>query len=105
VADEELTRGAHETAVSDASAAASQHAAQQKKSDAEALREKTIRAIAVKESRLLALKNEIYTLQNAIRNEGTKPLSRAPKMRAELIEIQNEFAALQADVARLRASQ
>lgn len=101
VAVEVATRNEHEAAVSVASEAATQKAAEQKKKEAAELREKTIRAIAMKKSRIESLGKEIEELQKAIPMESQKRLSRAPQLRTQLSNKQRELSALQSDVARL----
>lgn len=103
VAKENAVRDEHEAAVSVATAAEGQQLAMQKEKEAEANREKVVRAIAVKTSRVESLKDEIKALVEAIPKENLKSLSRAPQMKLQLSNKQRELAALQADVARLQS--
>ena len=69
--------------------------------DAEAAKEKAIRAIAVKRSRIESLGDEIEELERALPLEAKKRISNAPQMRQQLAAKQREVSALRADVARL----
>jgi folylpolyglutamate synthase/dihydropteroate synthase len=103
IAAEEAQRTVHETAVSEATAAEVQDLADKKKADAEERKASMVRSIAVKKSRLLALKAEIASLEDAILREGYKRISRAPQMRIDLSNKQRELSDLQANVARMQA--
>jgi hypothetical protein len=103
IAAEEAQRTVHETAVSQATAAEVQDLAEKKKADAEERRDSMVRSIAVKQSRILALKAEIASLEDAIRNESYKRISRAPQMRNDLSNKQRELSDLQAGLMRLQA--
>lgn len=104
VAREEAERNEHETAVSAASAAENQKLAEQRDKEAEAKREKMIKDIALKKSRIESLKDEIKTLEEDIPKESLKPISRAPQMKSQLSAKQRQLSALQADVARQETS-
>lgn len=104
VAKENAVRDEHESAVTVATNAADQQAAAQKQRDAEANREKTIRAITMKQSRVESLKDEIKNLGEAIPKESLKRISRAPQMRLQLSAKQRELSALQEDIARMQGS-
>ena len=101
VAKEEASRNEHENAVTASKEALEQQAAEQKVKDAEAAREKAIRAIAVKRSRIQSLEDEIEALEKALPKEAMKRISNAPQMRQQLAAKQRDLAALRADVARL----
>jgi hypothetical protein len=103
LANEESARKEHEGAVSAANAAVSEQAAEQRIKNAEAAREQAIRAIAMKESRMESLSDEIKQLQEAIVLEGKKTISRAPQMRAQLASKQQEAVTLREEVSRMRA--
>lgn len=103
VAVEVATRNEHEAAVSVASEVASQQAAEQKKKEAAELREKTIRAIAVKRSRVASLQREIEGLEKALPMEANKPISNAPQISGQIRRKQQELSALQSNIARLEA--
>jgi hypothetical protein len=102
VAKEEATRNEHEAAVSVIYEATDRQLAEKRKKDAVVMKEKAIRAIAMKESRVKTLGSEIQSLQEAIRKERYKPLSRAPQMRDQLADKQSALAELQAEVSRLK---
>lgn len=103
VAREEAQRREHEAAVSQATAAESEDLAEKKKIEAEDRRDLMIRSIAIKQSRINSLGDEIKSLENALPDESLKRISRAPQMRAQLSNKQRELSALQADVARMQA--
>lgn len=103
IALEEAQRTEHETAVSEATAAESQNLAEKKKTDAAARRDAMIRSIATKKARIKTLDDEVRKLEQDIVAEGYKRLSRAPQMRIQLANKQQELSELQADVARLEA--
>ena len=104
VAKEEAMRNEHENAVTASQAVVSQQAAEQRAREAEEKRQNVVRAIAVKESRIESLKNEIKSLEEAIPKESLKRISRAPQMRLQLSGKQRDLSALTEDVARLRSS-
>ena len=104
VAVEVATRNEHEKEQDQFGEEEKRKAAEQKKKDAAELREKTIRAIAVKRSRIESLGKEIEGLQKAIPMESMKRISNAPQMKLQLSNKQRELSALQADVARLQGT-
>lgn len=104
VAKEEAMRDEHETAVTAAEQVAGQQAAMQREKDAEEKRQNMLRAIAVKESRIESLKNEIKSLEEALPKESLKRISNAPQMKLQLSNKQRELAALSDDVVRLRSA-
>jgi hypothetical protein len=103
VTQEQVAWNEHEAAVSVANLASDRQVAEQAAKDAEAIREKTLRSIALKESRTESLSNEIESLEAAITKEIEKSISNAPQMRAQLANKQSALAALLADIARMRA--
>jgi len=103
VAKEDATRNEHEAAVSVATAAESQQLAAQRKQDAEATREKAIRSIAMKETRIETLKEEIEDLEDALPKEALKRISRAPQMRAQVASKRRDIATLQGEIYQLQS--
>ena len=71
--------------------------------DAELIREKTIRAISSKESRIQALAGEIDRLNNSIREEERKPISKAPGMRFKVVDNGRAIIELRSQIATLRS--
>jgi hypothetical protein len=104
VAKEEAMRNVHETAVSTAQEVAGQQAAAQREKEAEEKKQNMMRAIAVKESRIESLKNEIKSLEEALPKESLKRISNAPQMKLQLSNKQRELSTLSNDVARLRSA-
>ncbi len=104
VASEAAVRKEHESAVTASDVATSQKATAQKIKDAEDLRVKTMRAIAIKESQLKALSEEITHIENALPMEDRKKLGRAPIMRVELAAKKHNRAELQAQINQLQNS-
>jgi hypothetical protein len=104
VAVEVATRNEHEKEQDQFGEEEKRKAAEQKKKDAAELREKTIRAIAVKRSRIESLGKEIEGLQKAIPMESMKRISNAPQMKLQLSNKQRELSVMQADVARLQGT-
>lgn len=99
---EQATWNEHEAAAITASD--NQSVEQSKKSGGD-LKDKMIRARALKESRVHSLGEEIRSLEAAIHSEGLKGISRAPEMREKLTAKQSELSALRTDLARMRAAQ
>ena len=71
--------------------------------DAELIREKTIRAISSKESRIQALAGEIDRLNNSIREEERKPISKALGMRFKVVDNGRAIIELRSQIATLRS--
>lgn len=105
VAKEQATWNEHEAAVSAADQVSELQSAEQSKKNADALREKNLRILAAKQSRIAPLAEEIRLLEDAIPKESFKRISRAPQMRVQLANKQSELAGLRAEVARMAASQ
>lgn len=103
VAREEAQRSEHEAAVSKATDAQSVDLAEKKRIEAESRRDAMIRSIAIKQSRIHSLGDEIKSLEEALPKEALKRISRAPQMRLQLTNKQRELSALKADVARMQA--
>lgn len=77
--------------------------AERRSADAELVREKTIRAISSKESRIQALGREIDSLNNSIREEERKPISKAPGMRFKVVDNGRAIIELRSQIATLRS--
>lgn len=103
IAKEEEERAQHDSAVSTAKAAETQGLEEKRKNEAEARKEAMARDLAVRQSRIMSMRREINTLENAIQSESLKSISRAPQMRNQLARKQRELSELEADVARMRA--
>ena len=71
--------------------------------DAELIREKTIRAISSKESRIQALAGEIDRLNNSIREEERKPISKSIGMRCKVVDNGRAIIELRSQIATLRS--
>lgn len=100
MAQERAERIEHEAAVSAASEMVNRQSMERKQKEEDAAREAAVRAIEMKRSRIKSLSEEIRVLNQALRVESRKGISRAPQMRAQLAAKQREMAALEADVAR-----
>lgn len=105
VAKEQAAWNEHEAAVTVADQISEQQAQEQAKKKADALREKNLQVLALKQARISPLAEEIKLLEEAIEKESMKRFSRAPQMKAQLATKQSELEALRADVARMSASQ
>jgi hypothetical protein len=103
IAKEEEERAQHDSAVSTAKAAETQGLEEKRKTEAEARKEAMARDLAVRQSRIMSMRREIDSLENAIQSESLKSISRAPQMRIQLAKKQRELSELEADVARMRA--
>ena len=102
LAKEQAQRHQHEAAVAAAQAVGMEKAAGQRQKEREANREKLNRSIAVYESRIGSLREEIDSLQRELPFEREKKLSRAPQMRAKISGKQREISDLRAKVAEMR---
>ena len=103
ITKEEAEREQHETAVSAATANESDKLQQKNKTEAAARKEAMVRGIAVKQSRIRSMEEEIRSLETAIQMEALKRISRAPQMRIQLANKQRELSALRADVVKMQA--
>lgn len=83
--------------------AAGQQAAVRRAEEAEALRKNTARAIAQKEARIESLDEEIERMEEAIKKEAYKTVSRAGIMRGQLTAKQRELAELRAQISSLQS--
>lgn len=105
LAKEQAAWNEHESAVAAADVASVQQAADRIEMDKRASKDKARQSLAIKESRIRSLDDEIKDLENAIQREGYKKISRAPQMRAQLAQKQGELSTLRADVAKLRSQE
>ena len=103
LAEESASLNELEAAVVVTNSIADQANAERRSSDAELVREKTIRAISSKESRIQALKGEIDSLNNSIREEERKPISKAPGMRFKVVDNGRAIIELRSQIATLRS--
>lgn len=103
VAREREAWNEHEAAAVVANLASDREVAARTAMEAVAARGKVIQSIAFKESRVSSLSDEIRNLEEAIPREIEKRISNAPQMRAQLSNKRSNLAALQADIARMRA--
>lgn len=105
IAKEQAMWNEHENAVIEANDMSVQQATEKSAMQRDESRKKAGQSLAVIESRLRSLSDEIRSLESAIQAESQKAISRAPEMRKRLVVKQGELSELQAKVARLRASQ
>ena len=103
LAQESASLNVLEAAVAVTNSIADQANAEQRTADAELMRDKTIRAISYKESRVQALNGEIVSLKNAIRQEEMKPVSKAPGMRFKVVDNERAIIELRSQITILRS--
>ena len=103
LAEESASLNELEAAVVVTNSIADQANAERRSAVAELVREKTIRAISSKESRIQALKGEIDSLNNSIREEERKPISKAPGMRFKVVDNGRAIIELRSQIATLRS--
>lgn len=103
LAEESASLNELEAAVVVTNSIADQANAERRFADAELVREKTIRAISSKESRIQALGREIDSLNNSIREEERKPISKAPGMRCKVVDNGRAIIELRSQIATLRS--
>lgn len=103
LAEESASLNELEAAVVVTNSIADQANAERRSADAELVREKTIRAISSKESRIQALGREIDSLNNSIREEERKPISKAPGMRFKVVDNGRAIIELRSQIATLRS--
>jgi HAMP domain-containing protein len=104
LAMEDSQRKEHEAAVSIVKESEARDLNEQKNKREEARRQEMIRSIAFKESRIDSLRDEIESLNDALAKEHLKRISRAPIMRSQLAQKQNEINQLQQDIIGMRAA-
>ena len=103
LAQESASLNVLEAAVAVTNSIADQANAEQRTADAELMRDKTIRAISYKESRVQALNGEIVSLKNAIRQEEMKPVSKAAGMRFKVVDNERAIIELRSQITILRS--
>ena len=105
-AKETAIRNEHETAVSASDVRVSQKAAEKKIKDAEDIREKALRAIAIKQAQISSLDEEIMNLEKEIPKEFRKRygIGRAPIMQEELAGKKRDRAMLWEQINKLQNS-
>lgn len=103
LAEESASRDVHEAAVAVTDAMTDQANVKQRSADAEDVRNKTIRAISSKESRIHALEKEIQSLKASIEQEERKPVSKAPGMRFKVVDNGRAIIELRSQIATLRS--
>lgn len=103
LAEESASRDVHEASVAVTDAMTDQANLKQRSNDAEDVRNKTIRAISSKESRIQALEKEIESLKTSIQQEERKPVSKAPGMRFKVVDNGRAISELRSQIATLRS--
>lgn len=103
LAKENAMQDQHEAAMSAAASTATGQAAERKEEDTEAIKKKNARILAMKETQIQLLKEEIKGLNKAIQKEYLKTISRAPQMRIQLATKQRMHDELCTEVANMRA--
>lgn len=105
IAAESNANKEHEKSVEEANAATDAALAAQRERDRKTAMANNAKALAAKKAQIAALKQEIDQLERNLRIETTKKFSRAPMMREDLANKQNQLATLQSQVSQLQALQ
>jgi hypothetical protein len=103
LASEDAMRKAHDSSVDKTLATEKRKAEQQQIKNVGEERTNRMRAVEVKQSRILSMEKEVERLEKAIQAESHKRISQAPQLRDQLAKTQCNLTALRADVARLRS--
>lgn len=103
VASEQAKWNEHEAAVSVANLASDRLLAEQSAQEAEMMKEKTIRSLAIKEARTQPLIDEIEDLEQRLPLEARKSISNAPQIRAQIANKRSALASLLSEIARMKA--
>jgi hypothetical protein len=105
IAAEDSANKKHNEAVAIANAATDATLAAQREQERQTAKANAAKALAAKKSQITSLKEEINQLERNLRIETTKKFSRAPMMREELANKQNQLSTLQSQVSQLEALQ
>jgi len=91
------------SAVAKANEAVDQALAAQKERDQQAAQANAVKTLATKKAQISSLRDEIQRLEKAIVQESLKKLSRAPQMRQDLADKQNQLSTLESQVSQLQS--
>lgn len=103
IAQETVERSEHEAAVGVANIEMEKQLAARRQVESEADKEKSRHEIAQKQSRISSLESEIENLNEAIRLESMKKLSRAGIMQGQIANKRQEIADLQSQISNLQS--